>query len=381
MNGIAGKRGSMLAIGILALLPVTAADRGEKTWEIGNVTGALGGSYASMQIDQSGNLHVAYIAEAVGMLQYSFWDHNVAKWFTMDVDRGSGFCALALDSKQRPHISYPLFGKLKHAYWDGTIWQKETIQLPSKDVQFYTSIAIDAKDNPTISFYEHIAASEEMTIRLRTVTRNGSVWELSTVDQDKGSGKFNSVAVDSAGRPRIAYANVQYETCSLRYAEWNGTRWVKEILEGAGIPGTYRQAVTLLLDKKGNPHLSYFDVLSGIAKYATRVNGKWQVHSVEPVGAVAYPDRNGMALDDDGNPYISYYDSKNGVLKLAHLEGQRWLSEVVDTGYAGFTSSLLIRNGEIWLTYSGGANEPLRFARRRLAQPAARQPEARPPVK
>jgi hypothetical protein len=381
MSGIAVLQSRALVISVLALLPTIAADRPAGTWEVGAVTGALGGSYSALQIDKFGNAHVAYIAEAVGQLQYSFWDRNLRRWFTMTVDRGSGFCSLALDSKQRPHISYPLFGKLKHAYWNGTAWQIQTIPVPSKDVSFYTSIALDAEDKPTISFYEVMAASDEQTIRLRTVTWNGSAWELTTVDQQKGSGKFNSVAVDSAGRPRVAYANVQYETCSLRYAEWNGSRWVNEILEGAGIPGTYRQAVTMILDRNDNPHLSYFDVFDGIAKYAARVNGKWQIQAVEPVGAVAYPDRNGMALDDEGAPYISYYDGKSGVLKLAHQKGQRWFSEVVDSGYSGFTSSLQIQGGEIWLTYSGGANEPLRFARRRLAERDAEQSNARTPVK
>ena len=104
----------------------------------------------------------------------------------------------------------------------------------------------------------------------------------------------------------------------------------------------------------------------GSSKYATRVNGKWQIEAVDSIGKVAYPDRNGIALDEQGTPYISYYDARNGVLKVAHRKDQKWVAEVVDRGFAGFTSSFQIYDGTIWLTYSGGGDGVLRFARRRL---------------
>jgi hypothetical protein len=305
------------------------------------------------------------------MLQYSFWDHELKKWFTMTLDKTTGFCSLTLDSKQHPHISYPQFGELKYIHWDGSSWHKQNVPLPSEQTTFYTSIALDPKDNPSITYYENFLPSGENIIRLRIVTWNGKVWELLTIDQARGSGKFNSLAIDSAGRPHVAYGNVQYENASLRYAFWDGERWNNEILEGDGIPGTYRQAVKLILDQHDIPHIAYSDALNQVVKYATRVNGKWQMEAVDSIGAVAFPDRNGIALDENGTPYISYYDGKKGILKVAHRKGQRWVSEVVDRGFAGFTSSLQIHDRTIWLTYSGGAGQGLRFARRALAPPDA----------
>lgn len=331
-------------------------------WEIGTVEGALGGEYSSMQFDTYGNAHVAY--EAEGSLQYSFWDHDLKRWFTTTLDKATGFCSLTLDSKQHPHISYPQFGELRYTFWDGKSWHKQTVHLPSEQTTFYNSIALDPKDNPRITYYENFLPSGENIIRLRMVAWNGKFWELMTIDQDRGSGKFNSLAIDSAGRPHVAYGNVQYENAGLRYASWDGTRWNDEILEGAGMPGTYRQAVMLILDKHDVPHIAYTDVLNQIVKYATQVNGKWRFQDVDAIGRAAFPDRNGIALDEQGNPYISYYDSETGVLKVAHRQGQKWVSEVVDGGFAGFTSSLQIHDGTIWLTYSGGAGQGLRFARR-----------------
>jgi hypothetical protein len=71
-------------------------------------------------------------------------------------------------------------------------------------------------------------------------------------------------------------------------------------------------------------------------------------------------------LDDQGNPYISYYDVGSGILKVAHRKDQKWVAEVVDRNFTGFTSSLQIDRGTIWLTYADEAGGGLKCARRSL---------------
>lgn len=376
-TGIRGVNPAARAVLVVLAGFLPAAHAQSDAWERGRVEGSIAGSYSSLRMDAHGNGHVCYMDESSGVLQYSFWSVDLNKWFTTTLDNGTGFASLALDSKQRPHISYAAFGKLKHVYWDGSSWQKEVVPLPSKEITYYTSIALDAEDNPSMSFYEIVGASGDQMIRLRVITWAGGVWELSTVDQDRGSGKFNSIAVDSAGRRHVAYGNVSYENASLRYARWIDGRWKTEILEGAGVPGTYRQAVMLILDREGRPHIAYSDVLNRAAKYATVVDGKWVVQTIGPVAAVAYPDRNGLALDDRGTPYVSYYDPKRGVLTLGYRDGQRWITEIVDDGFAGFTSSLQIHDGTIWITYSGGPGGGLKFARRPIGKAGKAQLEAK----
>jgi hypothetical protein len=369
---------AQMLLPVLTLAAVAAAQEG--TWEIGRVDGSVGSSFSSLRIDKFGNAHVSYIEEGTGTLQYSFWDHRLKKWFTTTLEQsGAGFCSLALDSKQHPHISYNRYDRLIYAHWDGSAWQNQTIQLPSKAVRFYTSIALDSKDNPSIGYYEvldSIGAAEKDACLMRVVTWTGSVWELTTADHEFATGKFNSIAVDSAGRPHVAYANIWYEAASLRFADWDGTSWHKEILEGPR--GTYRQAVILILDKQDNPHIAYSDLNNMLVKYGTRVAGKWQMQAVASIRQEAYPDRNGIALDEHGAPYISFFDRGIGVLKVAYRKDQKWLSEVVDTGSAGFTSSIQIHEGTIWLTYSAGPGGGLKFARRPLAPPAPEiQPQGR----
>jgi hypothetical protein len=178
-----------------------------------------------------------------------------------------------------------------------------------------------------------------------------------------GTGKFNSIAVDSTGHPHIAYATVNYENASLRYAYWNGESWKTQILEGEEGPAP-SYSVSMVLDKGDNPHITYTDLVHRLVKYATRKDGHWKMEAVDSLAKAGYPDRNAIALDDQGNPYISYYDAGAGVLKMAHRQGQKWAAELVDRG--GLQSSLQIDHGAIWVTFGDEAGDRLKFARRPL---------------
>jgi hypothetical protein len=226
-------------------------------------------------------------------------------------------------------------------------------------INYYTSIALDSQDNTAISFYEEAGMGENFA-RLRVVSWDGRRWVVQTVDGDHGSGKFNSMATDSAGHLQIAYGNVLYENLSLRYARWDGKSWEKELVERTG---SSMWSVAMVLDKDDDPHIAYTEVGKGLIKYAANLNGAWESQSVDSIARVAYPDRNGIALDEHGNPYLSYYDAGAGVLKVAHRQGNQWLVEAVDKDFAGVNSSLQIYRGTIWVTYADENSGMLKFAR------------------
>jgi hypothetical protein len=166
----------------------------------------------------------------------------------------------------------------------------------------------------------------------------------------------------------VAYGNVKYENGSLRYATWNGHSWSVEMPEGETPLGTsnIRWSVSTVLDMSDTPHIAYTDPQGRLVKYSTRQNGKWRVEVVDSLSKEGYPDRNGIALDSSETPYISYYDAGSGVLKVAHRESSGWVKETVDTNFAGFTSSMQIDKGTIWLTYLDQTSHTLKFARRPL---------------
>jgi hypothetical protein len=177
------------------------------------------------------------------------------------------------------------------------------------------------------------------------------------------------MVMDSTGHPQIAYANVSYETASLRYATWDGKGWKLEFIEGADGPYPV-YSVSMVLDKKDNPHIVYTNTGRRWIKYATRRNGKWETEVVDACQGVAegqgYWDRNAIVLDPQGNPYVSYFDMKAGLLKVAHRVNGKWLVEVVDRNLSGMTSSLAIAGGSIWVSYAALADRSLKVAHRPL---------------
>jgi hypothetical protein len=369
-SAVIGRNRSGLILLLLAVSCATGANAAD--WDV-SVVDPLAGMFSSMQFDVYGNAHVSYLYPIEHQLRYAFWDHILNKWFTTNLDRSGGFSSLALDSHQHPHISYHDYaGGLMYAHWNGVSWQKQAIPIAAKDISFYTSIALDQDDHPSISFYEVETGEGDRLLRLRSVRWNGDFWALTTVDETKGSGKFNSIAVDSKGRPHIAYGNVQYENASMRYAHWNGASWEDEILEGEGKPGSSSWSVAMVLGKDDNPHITYTDIPHLLVKYATKKDGKWKIEAVGSLAREGYPDRNGIALDDRGNVYISYFDAGTGSLKVAHRQDQKWVAEIVDHGSLGFQSSLRIDHGVIWVTYSNVIGNVLKVAHRPLDGTEAR---------
>jgi hypothetical protein len=369
-TGLIGRFCRALLLVCWATLAVHAAD-----WTVEVVPDVPGGKFSSMKIDSYGNAHVAH-GDHDGTLHYSFWDRRLDKWFSTDLTKGGGaFCSLALDSKQHPHISFPAGSGVMHLYWDGAKWQQQFADVHARTINYYTSIALDANDRPIISFYEEFGPGD-FSIRLRLLIWNGSYWNLETVDSDPGSGKFNSLALNSRGYPEIAYANVKYENFSLRYARWNGHNWKIDVLQRQD--GITQWSVAMVLDSKDIPHIVFTDVVNRIVKYATIHAEKWEMQTVDSINREAYPDRNGIALDDQGDPYVSYYDAGIGVIKVAHRVNGRWEAETVDRGFVGYTSSIKIADDMIYLVYGDEFGSQLRFARRRISPfHETRVPEAK----
>ena len=356
----------------------TSAPEDANQWHIETVDTAGAGRFTSLKVDKSGNVQVAYVIEDGSRypLKYAIRTAINQRWFTMTIASGAGPCSLVLDSQQKPHVSWDDYGslagaRLRQAYWDGTNWKADAINLNSEVISYYNSIALDPADNPAIVFYEYQGPQgTDYRIRLRSVIWNGKAWDLRTVDPEPGSGKFNSMVADKEGHLHVAYANVSAVTAGIRYAFWDGRAWKTEIIEGMERTGgnSVGYSAAIALDGDGNPHITYMDETSPRVKYAVRKKGQWHIQGVESLAAVAYPDRNSIAISDKGIPYIGYYDSARKCLKLAHLEGSRWMIETVDGNGAGFTSSLDIHDGTIWISYSD-ENGSLKVAHRKLNEP------------
>lgn len=367
-----------ITLAIAAAVLLLAGTARPASWEAENVDTGGTAKSTSLKVDKEGNVHVAYFVEDGNRypLKYAFRDHRLKRWFVMTVDQNVGSCTLTLDSKQRPHISYVDYGsgsgaRLRYAAWDGTAWKRQPIPLSSDVIAYFTSIVLDAEDRPSISFYEYRGPRDsDFKIRLRNVTWNGQFWQLRTIDAQEGSGKFNSMATDAQGRFHLAYANVSSGTEGIRYGLWDGANWKLDVIEG--LTQTRGEVVgysnTIAVDAAGVPHLAYSNMSDPQLRYATRKNDRWEVQVVDRLANAGYPDRHSIALDAAGNPYISYYDAGRGLLKLARRIGPRWSTEVVDAN-GGFTSSLAIHEGTVWISFGDRSGSGLKVVRMSIASP------------
>jgi hypothetical protein len=340
-------------------------------------------------MDNQGNAHVIYTTDTEEhSLRYAFWDHALKRWFIMTIAKGANFCALTLDSKQRPHISWADYGtfvgaKLRYAHWDGAAWKIEAIPLNSEVIDFYTSIALDQNDYPTISFYEYRGPrATDIAVRMRVVQWNGQYWQALTIDGQNQSGKYNALVADSQSRVHLAYANVGAQTAGIRYAIRDQGKWNVESIEDISVQGTYMGAgACIAVDKKGNPHIVYANNSERTIRYAVRSGKRWVVERVADISKPLYADRYAIAVTEDGIPYLGYYDGGAGALRVAWRQGSQWISETVDGNGAGYTSSMSIHDGQIWLSYADQTIGGIKVAHRALSgTPAGVVPKAAPPA-
>jgi hypothetical protein len=77
--------------------------------------------------------------------------------------------------------------------------------------------------------------------------------------------------------------------------------WDQEIIDQIGDVGLFN---SLVLDKNGDAHVSYYDATNQVAKYATNKSGLWENEDLATLNPVEGP--NAIAIGDDGTLYVVY---------------------------------------------------------------------------
>lgn len=235
-------------------------------------------------------------------------------------------------------------------------WVSETIDSVGNVGVSYprTSLALDSNGRPHIAYTD--AANEDLVY----AHWNGVTWLTATVDSVGNVGEFASLALDNNEYPHISYKDGT--NGAVKHAYWNGASWQTEVADASF--GTF-QFTSIALDSNGYPHISFFDFYYDQLKYAQWDGVSWQVETADNNGWVG--EYNSLALDGSDQAHISYVHYNFGPgsdeLKYARWTGSSWISETVDVGNVGDYSSLVLDgNGRPHISYYDRGNTALKYA-------------------
>ena len=132
--------------------------------------------------------------------------------------------------------------------------------------------------------------------------------------------------VDRQGFPHVAYGGDH-----AYYATYNGATWLYEIVDRTRVVGSF---ASLALDSVGRPHMAYRDEVNNAIRYAFRDSAGWHVEIVD-ANAPFYFGKGptSLAMADDGSAHLAYVVQGQGpAIRYAFRDASGWHVELVGTG-------------------------------------------------
>lgn len=343
-----------------------------ETVEAGDSTVGWGTAVA---LDSNGYPHIAYNSGTQAALKYARWTGT--DWQREVIVGPEGniqHLSLALDGSDRPHISYydatfpnggTSGGTVKYVTKNGQAWTVTTASECQGNIHggCPASIAVDSSDRPHISYTQQGNEDDHLVYAYW----NGANWLTDTVDtiaDGIGLTSHASLSLTSDDRPIIGYVDVVFngsETESeVRVATWDGGNWLTDTVDTIPwqVLGTHHVALGLGAD--GQPHLAYFDIRGQSLYYATLPSGGVpQVMLLDETRRVGLA---GMGLDAAAKPYLLHTDGSAALtIYESRSENGVWTDEMIANGR--FPSLAMDNSGNprlAFLTY-GTTNTMLQY--------------------
>ena len=195
---------------------------------------------------------------------------------------------------------------------------------------------------------------------LRFVSRNANGDWSSTkiVDSGKDVGHYVSLAVMSTGKPALAYYDSY--NADLKYAEWNGAKWVVQTIDAARSTGLYP---SLGFDQYDDPIITYYYKTGGDLRLAFNDGSGWSISTIDSNQDVGR--YSSFARSKTGQWSVAYENSTTGQFKFARLSGKTWSTQIADpaTKYGGGYISLAYDPANLpAFSYYDAYNADLKFA-------------------
>lgn len=260
---------------------------------------------------------------------------------------------LAIDSEGKHHVIWSTPAGLFYA--DDA--SGDQFSAPEKVATGSTSggsVATSRAGSPWISYYSGG--------RLRVAHRSGTTWtsdDVAPASAPTGSvARTTAIRIGTDDQPVVGYGDGNATTV----AGHGSGIWKTD-----AVPGDGGFAVSLALDKDGNPHLAYYDT-NGNVHHAHRIGSSaWETTDLATTSTGPDPQARwgtGIAVDDQGTHYIAFADTKSNRIVLETNQGGQFTGQSLSGSAGGATPSVAVSadGKEIALAWFDTTNQNLDVA-------------------
>jgi hypothetical protein len=287
---------------------IKMGERVDSKWNLSVVKSRA--RWPTATVDSKGRYHLTFLSMGnncpnYGVGENGSWDFEVIREFPFHMPE-----SIVTDSLDMPHIGGISADGVFHIFSDGTTWKIEEVERRDETSGFdYVSLDADRESNL------HMAYLDFFNFVLRYAFWNGLSWRVERVDDLQPS--FTSIAVTSDGEPHILYRGL---SGVLRHAVKMGNSWTVEELPFAKWLGV------IVIDSHDRMHLAFThdDLLT--LGYAYHDGNSWRWDIIEEAKAAG---EISLAIDSKGNPHMSYYKQSADNLRYVTVSEPR-LEATVD---------------------------------------------------
>ncbi len=338
------------------------------------------GNYSSLALDVNGYPVVSYYDQDNEDLKVMHCnDVNCAggdeSIQTVDWTGNVGlFTSLALDINGYPVVSYYDYENddLKVLHCNDAIcfgWDESIETVDTFAAGIHSSLALGFDGFPVVSYWD--ASNEDLRIlHCNDANCAGGDESIESVDTAGSVGQFTSLALDADGYPVVSYWDTDNNDLKVLHCNDPNCAGGDESIESVDTVDDVGLFTSLVLDDRGYPVVSYFDVANFDLKVLhcndpNCAGGDESIESVDTVGDVG--QTTSLALDASGYPVVSYYDHGNSALKLLHCNdencagGDERMVCADNNGDVGVSTSLALdTSGYPVVSYHDHGNEDLK---------------------
>jgi len=282
----------------------------------------MAGQFNSMVLDSAGNPRISFSNPFDGGVRFVLCTDPSCGGFALQslVDNESVWLAnsLVLDAGNRPRVGYRQVGALMIAICtDSACSSPPLTRLLDNQcvVGASNSMVLNSAGNPVLSYYD--STNNRLKLAVCPDSTCSGTPTIRFLNPAGGGGTWPSMALDSAGNPRIGFMDGNNNDLKLAVCSDSTCSTTPTIrtLDSVGDAGN---DISLVLNSAGNPLISYYDETNDRLKLAICSDPTCSaapiIRNLNAVGEGG--EGSSLVLDSAGNPRISYSDEDAYSVKL-----------------------------------------------------------------